>query len=296
MPPSLLSSVAAVAFATALVAAPTAAAGKNSTAAHAPFGTIKSKPGECVVGDPNTYISPKDLQWIWDNRMKSDVESLDNWAMDHIVANKGTLNYCVRWDSQTISLTKENAKKIETMLNRQYAAWNHWLIGYDCWPYDEIKVNIVGWAGRKASDFEWSDDSLGKIYIGDLDQNGVPQCPQNCYRTPDGSGGWSESSGCEGEPFDISVWPTEGMTSGLGKYDFQQYGLEIVLEHMEEEQFYFAIHETGHSFGLPNFYEMPQPPNFKPCVMWALSSMTMKDTDGWMIRRVLENKKHKYDF
>ncbi|EGZ14879.1 neutral zinc metallopeptidase [Phytophthora sojae] len=259
MVPSLLSSVSAVVLATAL----------------------------CVVGSP--YISPKDLQWIWDNRMKSDMTGHDNWIIDHIVKNKGSLNYCVRWDSQTIKLTKETAQKIEAMLARQYAAWNRWLIGYNCWPYDEININIVDWAARKASDLEWSDNSLGKIYIGDLDQDGDHQCPRTAT-------GRRTSSGCEGKPFDVSLWPTEEMTGGLGNYNFQQFGIETLLDGIDNEQLTVAAHEIGHRFGLPDFYEMPQPPNFKPCLMWGLSTDTMKDTDGWMVRRVLENKKPNYHF
>ncbi|KAG1706354.1 hypothetical protein DVH05_001501 [Phytophthora capsici] len=187
---------------------------------HATFGTITSKTGGCIVGDPDTYISPKDLDWIWNNRMKSEVEPYNNWIMDHIVANKGTLNYCVRWQSSTTVLTKEIAKKLQPMLTRQHAAWNRWLIGYDCWPYDEIKINIVGFAAEKASDLGWSDDSMGKLYIGDLDKDGAPQCPENCYRSVDGSpGGYSESSGCDGKPFDVSLWPTQaaGERTGASK-------------------------------------------------------------------------------
>ncbi|KAE8974415.1 hypothetical protein PF011_g24871, partial [Phytophthora fragariae] len=117
MAPSLLTSFSAIVLTTALVATPTAEA--NSTAAHAPFGNIKSKPGACVVSDPKTYISPKDLQWVWDNRMKSEVGAYDNWVMDHLVANKGTINYCVRCDSQQSKLSKAQAAKFQAMLTRQ---------------------------------------------------------------------------------------------------------------------------------------------------------------------------------
>ncbi|KAE9275198.1 hypothetical protein PF008_g29407 [Phytophthora fragariae] len=185
-------------------------------------------------------------------------------------------------------------------LQDQHALWNRWLIGYNCWPYNEIKVNIVGWAAREASDLGWSDGSLGKIYIGDLDQDGAPQCPENCYRSVDGSpGGWSESSGCDGKPFDISLWPKQAMAAGLGGLgtsNFIQVDLNDMLEHIDDNELTIVAHEMGHSFGLSDFYEQPKPANFKPCLMDALTSDALRDTDGWMLRRVLDNKKSKYNF
>eukprot|EP00644_Phytophthora_capsici_P009898 jgi/Phyca11/18667/fgenesh1_pg.PHYCAscaffold_39_\ len=291
----LLTSVSAVALAS-LVAGPTYAA--NSSAAHATFGTITSKPGECVVGDPDTYISAEDLQWIWDNReLKHDATTYDNWIIDDLVKNNGTINYCIRWDSTTTVLTKEIAQKLQPMLTRQYAAWNHWLIGYDCWPFNEIKVNVVGFAAREASNLDWDDDSLGKIHIGDLDETGAPQCPHKCYRAVDENlNGWSESSGCETEPFDVSLWPTQGIGGGLGNYWGQQVDLDNMLEHIDDEELEIVSHEIGHGFALPDFYQEAKPANFKPCLMDARTSSTVRDTDGWMVRRVLEYKKRNYNF
>ncbi|OWZ03546.1 hypothetical protein PHMEG_00024709 [Phytophthora megakarya] len=293
MAPSLLSSFSAVILATAVATAPANAA-SNSSAAHAPFGTITSKPGECVIGDPDTYISPKDLKWIWDNRMQ-DVPKYDIWIMDQLVANKGSINYCVRWDGDT-KLTKEIAAKLQPMLTRQHAAWNHWLIGYNCWPYDEIKVNIVGVAVKDKSLLGFDDDTLGNIYVGDLDKDGSPQCPKNCYRLTDGTGGYTESSGCKGKPYDISLWPTQGLGGGWGTYTGQQVDLDNMLKYLDDKELEIVSHEMGHGFGLPDFYQEPKPDNFKPCIMDAMTSSTVRDTDGWMVRRVLENKKKNYNF
>ncbi|KAL4140744.1 hypothetical protein PRNP1_015024 [Phytophthora ramorum] len=277
----------------------TAQASTNSTGSreHATFGTITSGSDKCVVGDPDTYLSPEDLEWIWENRMKAEVTSYNNWILDHLVANKGSINYCVRWDSDQ-KLTKETASKFQDMLSRQHAAWNHWLIGYNCWPYDEIKVNIVGFAAKDKSLLGWSDDSLGTIYAGDLDKDGSPQCPTNCYRSyNDGAtDGWSESSGCKGEPFDISLWPKQGLGGGWGTYWGQQVNLDNMLEHLDDQELEIVSHEMGHGFGLPDFYQEPKPANFKPCLMDGLTSAYVRDTDGWMLRRVLENKKANYNF
>ncbi|EEY63066.1 uncharacterized protein PITG_14710 [Phytophthora infestans T30-4] len=225
---------------------PTAQTSSNtSSREHATFGTIRSKTGGCIVGDPDTYISPKDLQWVWDNRIKDEVMVYNNWILDHLVANKGTINYCIRWDSSSTKLTKEIAKKLQPVLTRQHAAWNRWLIGYNCWPYDEIKVNIVVFAAKEASELGWSDNSMGKLYIGDLAKDGSPQCPDKCYRSLDGSpGGWSTSSGCEGKPFDISLWPTQGLGGGWGTYWGQQVDLDDMLEHLDDD-FERDVHGGG---------------------------------------------------
>ncbi|OWY96331.1 Neutral zinc metallopeptidase, partial [Phytophthora megakarya] len=118
--------------------------------------------------------------------MSKYVPSFNNFIFDQLVTNKGSLNYCVRWDS-TDKLSKADASKFEAMLNRQFKAWNKWLIGYDCWPYEEIDVKIVGWATKDASLFEWSDDSLGTIYTSDKDDDGIPKCPDACYKHQDQS-------------------------------------------------------------------------------------------------------------
>ncbi|EGZ14734.1 hypothetical protein PHYSODRAFT_333114 [Phytophthora sojae] len=191
--------------------------------------------------------------------MKAEVDPYDNWIMDHIVANKGT----------TTKLTREIAAKLQPMLACQHAAWNRWLIGYNCWPYNQIKVNIVGWAAREASDLEWSDESLGKIYIGDLDKDGSPH---------------------------LAAAMRSDYGGGLGTYNFQQVDLDDMLAHLDDKELEIVSHEMDHGFGLPDFYEEPKPDNFPPTLIDAFTSSTVRDTDGWMLRLVLENKKSKYDF
>ncbi|KAL3663889.1 hypothetical protein V7S43_011300 [Phytophthora oleae] len=270
----------------------------TSSGEHASFGKVTSKSGGCVIGDPEKYISAKDVNWIFEHRMGVNQTNNKNWIFDHIVANKGSLNYCVRWDS-TKKLSKTVASKFQAMLERQYAAWNRWLIGYGCWPYNEIKVNMVGFAVKEASLLDWTDDSLGTITVGDLDSDGVPQCDQKCYRFYDNAPKtWTDTSGCKGEPFDLSLWPKQGLEGGFGFDWGQEVNLENMLQTIDQEQLHIVAHEIGHGFGLPDFYEEADKPStdMAPAIMMAGSSMTVTDSDGWMLRCAYESIRDRYNF
>ncbi|KAE9009716.1 hypothetical protein PR003_g5285 [Phytophthora rubi] len=268
----------------------------GNSSAHATFGDVTSGSDKCAVGNPSAYISTKDVDWVWTQRMSKYVPEFKNYIFDQLVTNKGKLSYCVRWDS-TNKLSKAVASKFEAMLNRQFKAWNEWLIGYDCWPFEQIEVKIVGWATSDVSLFGWSDDSLGTIYTSEKDSDGIPQCPDACYKHKDFAAN-ADTSGCKGEPFDMSLWPTLGQGGGAGGDWGQRVDADNMLATIDQEQLTIVAHEIGHGFGLPDFYETTDQPNenFPVCIMKAGSSPTITPADGWMLRRVLENVKSRYKF
>ncbi|KAL3658584.1 hypothetical protein V7S43_016468 [Phytophthora oleae] len=268
----------------------------NTTAGGATFGGITSGSDKCVTGNPTEYISTEYVDWVWEKRMSKYVPQLNNFIFDQLVTNKGSLDYCVRWDSKE-KLSKTDAAKFEAMLNRQFKAWNKWLIGYECWPYEEIDVKIVGWATRDASLFDWTDDSLGTIYTGDKDDEGIPKCPDACYKHQDQSKS-SDTSGCTGTPFDMSLWPLQNLGGGAGGDWGQRVDAENMMASLDSEELVIVSHEIGHGFGLPDFYETTGKPgdDFPTCIMVSGSSMSVTPADGWMLRRVLENIKSRYSF
>ncbi|KAH7465842.1 uncharacterized protein KRP23_11819 [Phytophthora ramorum] len=182
--------------------------GTNHTSAVPTFGDVTSKIGECVTGNPNEYISNEYLDWVWEHRIGPNVDVSNkanwnvmankNWIMDKLVHNNGSMNYCVRWDTDN-QLSKDVASKFEGVLTRHYNAWNKWLEGYN--------LAIHGDQGQH----------------GSVDGDGVTQCPDECYRYYDSVNNmWSDTSACKGEPFDVSFWlkgtfPTASATTGARK-------------------------------------------------------------------------------
>ncbi|KAI9986053.1 hypothetical protein PInf_024900 [Phytophthora infestans] len=265
-----------------------ASTGTNITSVRPTFGKVTSKSGECIVGSPTEYISETYLDWVWEHRIGPNAEVSDkanwnvmankNFLMDKFVHNNGSINYCVRWDSST-TLSKDVASKFQGILERHYNAWNTWLEGYNCWPFTELKVNMVGWASKDKAQFEWTDNSLGPFYDGSVDSDGVPQCPDECYRYFENvNNRWSDTSSCTGEPFDVSLNDT--------------------MNNLDDQNILFIGHEIGDGFGLPDFYGLETKPSkdFPNSVMMAYSSSTITPSDGWMLRRILDHVRDRYKF
>ncbi|KAG7376424.1 hypothetical protein PHYBOEH_001542 [Phytophthora boehmeriae] len=281
----------------------------NRTSSPITFGKITSKPGECVIADPTEYITNEELDWVWEHRIGPNADTSDkanwnvmankNFIMDHLVANNGSINYCVRWDS-TQKVSKSVASKFQGILERHYNEWNKWLKGYNCWPFESIKVNMAGFATKDASLLDWADDSVGKIYVGDLDAaEGVPQCPDECYRFYDNVNNvWSDTSGCQGEPYDVYLRLNDKIEYGFGFDWGQEVSLKNMLENINDKNLLFMGHEIGHGLGLPDFYVEKDKPSrdFPSCVMMAFSSITLTPGDGWMVRRVLDHVRSRFKF
>lgn len=267
-----------------------------SSASAATFGDITSGAGECVVGNPNSYVTTADIDWVWEHTLSNFTPIYTNWAFDQLVTSNGSLNYCVRWDSKQ-KLSKSVAAKFEAMLTRQINLWNHWLVGYDCWPFSKIEINVVGWAVKDKSLFDWSDDSLGTIYEGVLDEDGSPKCPDECSKHRDQAAS-ADTSACKGKGVDMTLWPSDYVAEnavGLASDWGQKVEVTDMLANMNNEQMVVLAHEMGHSFGLLDTYVAEnKPAGFPPSLMDE--STTFTDADGWMLRRVLEHLKSRYNF
>ena len=115
---------------------------------------------------PSEYQYAAD--WIWQNRIQGE-KSVEAWdtIYDKIVAGNGTLNYVVRWQSYS-SITLEQRRNLQQVLESAVNDWTNWLVGYENWPYSHVNVKIVGWAvidencllDRQPDEVVYTDTSL----------------------------------------------------------------------------------------------------------------------------------------
>ena len=134
-----LSAIVAAALSVCVLTAPISVSNSEPTVA-----VLAASSGTTLADMPSTYQFA--AEWILQNRIISE-GSVKDWATiyDQIVAGNGTLKYVVKWQSkQTITL--EQRKQLQTVLETAVNDWTDWLVGYENWPYTHVNVQIVGWA------------------------------------------------------------------------------------------------------------------------------------------------------
>lgn len=247
--------------------------------------------------------------WIWDNRITPE-QSTARWNLvyDQIIAGKGTLNYVVRWQSYK-TITLEQRKQLETVLEQSINDWTNWLVGYDGWEYDHVDVRIVGWAVLDKSvllDLQPDEvvyDNLIEPYDSSYDtSNGVeeiplllPSAPSELSRADHFAESGYEYPGGLDARFDMYLWATQGYPNigGCGGDWGQRLSDTAYLNMLDGTGIHVLEHEIGHGFGMTDFYgEEGASDGFPPggfpggenSIMMAGSAMKITDFDGWMLR------------
>lgn len=209
-----------------------------------------------------------------------------NTITDQVIAAGGSLRYCVRWDSNG-TVTASQRDQIPAALQRWINHWFRQLIGYDCWPYQEIPVTVTGWATRDRSRLAWTDNTV-PVYVGMIREN-APECDQRCgrffhkesgYQYPDCPGGFANH-------YDLSLWLTDGFGGGVGGDWGQRLRPEAVLGNLAAQSQVIVVHEMGHGLGFPDYYNWSTwAPGVQvpPTIMNAGASSVVTDWDTWMIR------------
>lgn len=261
------------------------------------------------------------------------IESARNWTFYQIVDNGGYLNFCVRWQS-TEQLTRERREQITQMLDDEINLWAEKLIGFEGWPYGHIKVNVTGWAVLDANIVKdkQSNEIVYSNYSVDDPQDGFdynitnsavkkqPMCPDACSRSNLIYGSIANYNNCPNYSktndthFDQFIQPVAASTAssptnwgfatgtGEGLWINDSYLISTLGQGLP----HIVVHESGHNWGLPDFYEAWDFPNEsfsspmskantanasyvgigRSMVMNAGSNFTVTEDDAWLLRKI----------
>ncbi|MDM8086148.1 hypothetical protein QUV83_15350 [Cellulomonas cellasea] len=235
------------------------------------------------------------LDQVWAHQEQTynngDLYAFKNYGWDQVMANGGYLNICVRWDSdQPVSATLRD--QIHAKYAEQYAKWFDTLREngqrWNGWPYDQVKITVVGWAVRDRSLLQWTDNSVD-IYVNDIREN-APQCAESRGRFFHQDGVYP--GGTE-RHYDQSLWLTKGMGGGAGGDWGQRMGSEYFVGALGSPDVTILQHEIGHTFGLDDFYDWT-PTGQNSFVMLAGSSPRITQFDAWMLRDWWRHLKPRY--
>ena len=135
--------------------------------------------GQTTWNPPPNLVTPLEQVWYHEVSTYPDALGFPNYAYDQIIAGKGKINYCVRWEGWT-PVTTEMRALTEAAIRKAFNKWIAVLAGFDGFPYETVDVNVVGWAVMDRSVLQ-GDVSGIQVYT-DRDRQGIPQCSESCGR------------------------------------------------------------------------------------------------------------------
>ncbi|KAL1594987.1 hypothetical protein SLS59_008538 [Nothophoma quercina] len=228
------------------------------------------------------------LDQVWKQTLKENPDGLKdkNWITDQLIANNGSINYCVRWNTDAHKSTAADRTKITTALQRSLQKWFDVLVGFEGFPLTKLSVKTVGYAVKDKSLIQGSTNGLDIYTTADAD--GVPECDTRCYRGAhlDDPNGISSCPGGEDSRYDISLWLDKSLEGEMGGYGYnwgEELGPDYVLDNLDSDNIHILLHEMGHGFGLLDFYDWV-PEGQTSFVMMAGSAMEITEFDAWMLR------------
>jgi hypothetical protein len=190
---------------------------------------------------------------VWEHTLSENADGLSdkNWITDQLMANNGSINYCVRWNTALTS-SATNRTKTEAALQRSLNSWVETLVGFEGFPLTEANVEVVGYAVKDMALLE-GDASAIDVYTT-ADADGVPECDTRCYRGAylDDLQELASCPGGEASRYDISLW-LDGSLTDVGGYGYN-WGEELpptyFFQTIDDENVHILLHEMGHGFGL----------------------------------------------
>ncbi|MER6953663.1 hypothetical protein [Streptomyces sp. NPDC000618] len=244
---------------------------------------------------PSNLVQPLNQVWNHVSTTYPDLYGFRNYGWDQVMANRGSVNYCVRWESDA-PVSTALRDQIHTALKKQFAKWMAAQVengrGYDNWPYTTVPVNIVGWAVKNRATLQWTDNSVD-VYTNVLDDAGAPQCAPDCGRFFHQDGNYSRCPGGTARHYDQSLWLTKGFQGGAGGDWGQRVGQEYFTSVVNQENIHIYLHEVGHTFGLDDFYDWT--PTGQCCFLMNAGTATqITEFDKWMLRDFWRHLKPRY--
>ncbi|BCB77341.1 hypothetical protein GCM10022251_64680 [Phytohabitans flavus] len=243
---------------------------------------------------PSNLVTPLNEVWAHQEQTynNGNLYGFRNYGWDQLLANRGYINYCVRWDS-TATVTAQLRDEIHAALARQYKKWMDVMVGHNNWPYTNVPVRVVGWAVRDRAQLQWTDSSVD-IYVNNIREN-APQCSEPCGRFFNQSGTYPNCPGGAARHYDHSLWLTDGFGGGAGGDWGQRMGREYFVNARNADSITIFLHELGHTYGLDDFYDWT--PTGQCCfIMKAGSSGTITEFDRWMFRDWWRHLKSRYGY
>ncbi|GAA3413320.1 hypothetical protein [Streptosporangium vulgare] len=241
---------------------------------------------------PANLVTPLNQVWQHYESTYPQLNTFRNYGWDQVMANGGSLNYCVRWESSA-PVSAALRDRIHASLARQVKKWTDLMAGHNGWPYTDVPVKVVGWAVRDRATLQWSDNSVD-VYVNNI-REGAPQCAEPCGRFFNQNGQYPNCPGGAARHYDMSLWLTAGMGGGAGGDWGQRIGSEYFVGALDAENIHILLHEIGHSFGLDDFYDWT-PSGVGGFLMKAGSASQITDFDAWMFRDWWRHLKSRYGY
>ncbi|MDX2532693.1 hypothetical protein [Streptomyces scabiei] len=291
---TVLAAVLAVLLAPGLTT-PSVAQAANDRAAVQDRAGAAVTAAAAVWNPPSNLVQPLGEVWNHVESTYGNLYGFRNYGWDQVMANRGSVNYCVRWESdQPVSTALRD--QIHAALKKQFGKWMAAMVdngqGHNAWPYTTVPVNIVGWAVKNRSTLQWTDNSVD-VYTNVLDGAGAPQCAPDCGRFFHQDGNYSRCPGGAARHYDQSLWLTEGFGGGAGGDWGQRMGRSYFTGALGQENIHIYLHEVGHTFGLDDFYDWS--PTGQCCFLMKAGSATqITEFDTWMFRDFWRHLKSRY--
>ncbi|MEV4134004.1 cellulose-binding protein [Dactylosporangium sp. NPDC049742] len=241
---------------------------------------------------PANLVTPLNQVWQHVESTYSNPYGFRNYGWDQVFANRGSINYCVRWDSSA-PVSAALRDQIQASLARQFKKWMDVMAGHNGWPYQNVPLKVVGWAVRDRATLQWSDNSVD-VYVNNIREN-APQCSEPCGRFFNQSGNYPNCPGGASHHYDMSLWLTAGMNGGAGGDWGQRVGSEYFVGALNNDNIHILLHEIGHSFGLDDFYDWT-PTGVGGFLMKAGSASSITEFDAWMLRDWWRHLKSRYGY